>query len=153
LRLRIYFNTSALNRPFDDLSSDRVRVEAEAVAGLFAAIEEGRAEMATSDYLEFEASQNPDRDRAHRVLALLRPAGTHIRLSESLTARAREFEQHGLRGLDALHLACAEAAQAAVLVTTDDRMIRAGARAGAGTKVRVLLPTAALAMLPEGQQQ
>ena len=29
--MRIYFNTSALNRPLDDLSSDRVRIEAEAV--------------------------------------------------------------------------------------------------------------------------
>ena len=27
--MRLYFNTSALNRPLDDLASERVRIEAE----------------------------------------------------------------------------------------------------------------------------
>src|SRR3990167_3161760 len=42
--MRVYFNTSALNRPLDDLSSERVRLEAEAVVGLLAAVESGRVE-------------------------------------------------------------------------------------------------------------
>jgi len=33
-------DTSALNRPFDDLSSERVRVEAEALVALLAAVED-----------------------------------------------------------------------------------------------------------------
>ena len=40
--MRVYFNTSALNRPRDDLSSERVRLEAEAMVGLLAAVESGR---------------------------------------------------------------------------------------------------------------
>ena len=39
--MRVYFNTSALNRPLDDLSSERVRIEAEAVVALLAAVEDG----------------------------------------------------------------------------------------------------------------
>jgi hypothetical protein len=39
--MRVYFNTSALNRPLDDLSSERVRMEAEAVVALLAAVEDG----------------------------------------------------------------------------------------------------------------
>jgi hypothetical protein len=39
--MRVYFNTSALNRPLDDLSSDRVRLEAEAIVALLAAVEDG----------------------------------------------------------------------------------------------------------------
>ena len=44
--MRVYLNTSALNRPFDDLTSARVRLEAEAVAAIIAAAEAGQPEVA-----------------------------------------------------------------------------------------------------------
>jgi hypothetical protein len=43
--VRIYLNTSALNRPFDDLSVAKVRTEAEAVLLLVAEVEAGRVEL------------------------------------------------------------------------------------------------------------
>ncbi len=43
--MRIYFNTSALNRPFDDLSVAKVRTEAEAVLLLVAEVEAGRVDL------------------------------------------------------------------------------------------------------------
>jgi hypothetical protein len=43
--VRIYLNTSALNRPFDDLSAQRVRLEAEAVSVIVAAIEGEQVEQ------------------------------------------------------------------------------------------------------------
>jgi len=49
--MRVYFHTSALNRPLDDLSSERVRLEAEAVVGLLAAVEGGRVDWVGSSYL------------------------------------------------------------------------------------------------------
>lgn len=148
--MRIYFNTSALNRPFDDLSSERVRLEAEAVASLVAAVEVGRAEMASSDFLEFEVAQNPDRERALRVRALAGGARVRVRTSSRVATRARELERFGLRGLDALHIAAAEAAAAEVLVTTDDRMIRGAGRATGRLAVKVMGPHDALALLGRG---
>ena len=59
--MRVYFNTSALNRPLDDLTSDRVRLEAEAVVGLLAAVESRRLDWIGSEYLDFEVEQDPDR--------------------------------------------------------------------------------------------
>jgi len=49
--MRVYFNTSALNRPLDDLSSERVRLEAEAVVGLLAAVgcDRHRADLLDDD--------------------------------------------------------------------------------------------------------
>src|SRR3972149_5217344 len=99
--MRVYFNTSALNRPLDDLSSERVRLEAEAVVGLLAAVE----------------------------------------------ARARGLERVGFRGLDALHMASAEAGGAELLITTDDRMIRQAVRAGRDLRVRPVTPPEAVALL------
>jgi hypothetical protein len=61
--MRIYFNTSALNRPLDDLSSERVRIEAEAVVALLAAVEDGIVDWIGSEYLDFEVEQDPDDER------------------------------------------------------------------------------------------
>src|SRR6266436_359555 len=100
--MRIYLNTSALSRPFDDLRVARIRLEAEAVTALVAAVEGGQAELLSSDYLLFEVGQHPDPDRANRVGAPLQLAKTVIRLSPRVVTRARELERFGLRGLDAL---------------------------------------------------
>jgi hypothetical protein len=148
--MRIYLNNSALNRPFDDLSSPRVRREAEAVATILAAVDQRRVELIGSDYLDFEIDQTPDRERVRRVRTLLRGVGLRVTISPRVAIRARALERFGFRGLDALHLAAAEAGRADLLVTTDDRMLLRAARAGAEVHVRVLPPAEALALLPTG---
>ncbi len=45
-------------------------------------------------------------------------------LNDDLAKRAVEIEALGVKGLDALHLACAERLKAAYFVTCDDRIIR-----------------------------
>src|SRR5262245_36556101 len=99
--MRIYLNTSALNRPFDVLSSERVRLEAEAVVALLAFVEDGTLQWVRSEYLEFEVSQDPDHERVQRVTALLGFATTRVETSDAVAARARELQRFGLRGLDA----------------------------------------------------
>ena len=71
----------------------------------------------------------------------------HVRVSASVVERAKALERVGFRGLDALHLAAAEAGGAAVLVTTDDRMLRRAARARTSLQVRVMSPGEALGEL------
>ena len=145
--MRLYLNTSAYNRPFDDLTVDRVRVEAEAVASLLAAVEEGRAVLVGSEYLDFEVAQTPDQDRARRVRALLQAVDTRIAMTPALVARARALERHGLRGLDALQVAAAETGKADLLVTTDDRLVKRAARAGVEIATRIVYPPEALVEL------
>lgn len=145
-RLRIYFDTSALNRPFDDLSSQRVRLEAEAVAALVAAVENGVVEWVGSDYLDFEVSQIPDPERKTRIRALMTAIDHQVRLSAAIVLRAKGLESLGLRGLDALHIAAAEAGGAGLLVTTDDRMVRRAARF-ADLRVQVVRPTEAAGII------
>lgn len=144
--MRVYFNTSALNRPFDNLSSERVRLEAEAVVTLLAAVEDGALEWVGSEYLEFEVSQDPDRERVRRLSSLLGLAATRVETSDAVAERARALERFRLRGLDALHIASAEAGDADLLVTTDDRMIRPIAQAGREVRVRLVGPVEAVAL-------
>jgi predicted nucleic acid-binding protein len=145
--MRLYFNTSALNRPLDDLASEQVRIEAEAVVALLAAVEDGTADWIGSAYLEFEIDQDTDRERKDRVKSLLRLMRDRVDVSESVAGRARALERLGLRGLDALHVASAEAAAADLLVTTDRRMLRRGIRGAAELRVRLVTPPEAVSQL------
>jgi hypothetical protein len=47
------------------------------------------------------------------------------RIRESVANRAEKIEEIGIRGLDAVHVACAEMSAAETMLTTDDRMVRA----------------------------
>lgn len=146
--MRVYFNTSALNRPLDDLTSERVRVEAEAVVALLAAVEDGIVDWIGSEYLDFEVAQDPDVERVRRVGSLLRLARGRVPASDALAGRARALERFGLRGIDALHVASAEAGGADLLITTDARMIRRAVRAKADLRVRLVTPGEAVSLLP-----
>jgi len=143
--VRIYLNTSALNQPFDNLSSRRIRQEAEAITMVVSAVEARQASLVGSEYLVFEIRQNPDPERGQKILTLLRLARAFVKMSPRVAARASQLERFGLRGLDALHVASAEAGRVDLLVTTDDRMLRRCRRAGARLSVRVVPPLEALA--------
>ena len=151
--MRIYLNTSALSRPFDDLSSTRVRLEAEAVVALMEGVESGALEWIGGDYLDFEVGQDPDRERVQRLSRLLGLVTRRVEMSEVLISRARELEKVGLRGLDALHVASAEAGGARLLITTDDRMIRNARRSPAPLLVRVVTPPEAAEILTTRKRQ
>lgn len=151
--MRVYFNASALNRPLDNLASERVRIEAEAVVALLAAVEDGVVDWIGSEYLDFEVEQDPDDERVQRVRSLLALARTRVPASDVVGGRARTLERLGWRGLDALHVASAEAGGAELLVTTDDRMIKRAARAKANLRVRLVTPPEAVSLLPRRPHQ
>jgi len=137
---RVYFDTCALSRPFDDQSQARIRLEAEAVAHLLRAVDEGRLEWVSSDVVVFEVTRIPDEAQRESLLSLARRAGFTVPLSGEIGRRARVLRQQGLRDLDALHLASAEATQAGVLITTDQRFIRTAAGLNPASTVQVKNP-------------
>jgi predicted nucleic acid-binding protein len=63
-----------------------------------------------------------------------------VPLNDQVAARGRELQAHGLRPLDALHVASAEAAGCAYLVTTDDRMAATLRRNATTLRVRLADP-------------
>jgi predicted nucleic acid-binding protein len=102
---------------------------------------------AARDGARARVNQTPDRDRARRVRALLRGVATRVGATATVISRARALERHGLRGLDALHVAAAEAGKADQLVTTDDRLLKRAARAGVALATRIVFPPEAMAEL------
>jgi predicted nucleic acid-binding protein len=64
---------------------------------------------------------------------------THVKVDAGISARAEVLERLGFAGVDALHLACAEAG-ADVFLTVDDKILRRAPKRGAGNPLVVLNP-------------
>src|SRR5712692_3397938 len=122
--MRIYFDMCSLQRPLDDKTQLRVLLEAQAVLGVLALCESGKADMVASEALAFESDANPDavrRDFADQAIA---KAAQFIRISPQIKADAQSFIDAGIKPLDALHLASAISAKANFLCTCDDRFLK-----------------------------
>jgi predicted nucleic acid-binding protein len=137
---KVYLDVCCLNRPFDDQQQDRVHLEAEAVLLILKRCESGEWHWVSSAVLSYEVDKIPNWERRNRVKELLRGAKEVLPLSDSAVERGEELKGLGLRTYDALHVACAEQASVNILLTTDDRLVRAAARNADKLKVPVKNP-------------
>src|SRR5437870_2724468 len=136
--MRAYLDICALKRPFDDHAQSRIRLEANAVLELLAVSLE-RVTFVHSRAHDVENAQNPIPWRADRVAAWLQSATTLPDAGvDELVRRTSELMAHGFRNFDALHLACAEFAEAEVFATTDDRLLGLADRHAALLRIRVV---------------
>jgi len=120
----IYLDVCCLNRPFDDLTQQRIRLESEAVLLILERCQSGSLDLLGSEAIDFELGRLVDVDKRQRVLSLASLATSKIVISEAIEIRARQLHTYGFHPLDSLHLACAEAGNADVFLTTDDRLLR-----------------------------
>ena len=122
--MRVYLDTSVLNRIFDDQSQPRIYLESSSVLIVFMLIDSGAAQFVTSDVLLFENGNNPYEERREFVSLCVQKADEILSLDEGILARAEELESQGLKGIDALHIACAEKLAVEYFLTCDDNMIK-----------------------------
>lgn len=120
----LYLDNSVLNRPFDDQRQPRIWLETLSFSLVLTLIEAGEVQLVRSPIHDLENSRNPFTLRRRWVEQCLRLAESNMALNDSIKARALGLEQAGSKALDALHLACAEAAGAERFLTCDDRLIR-----------------------------
>jgi predicted nucleic acid-binding protein len=122
--IRIYLDTSVYNRPFDDQTQNRIWLESQSLAIILRLVEQGDVELITSSVVSFETSRNPYPQRRAWVGRVTGLATVRQRLTPAVAARADELAQAGLKNLDALHVAMAEAGGSEYFITGDDRLIR-----------------------------
>lgn len=137
---RIYFDTCCLNRPFDDQTQVRIRLEAEAVLGILSRIENGDWEWIGSEVLLDEIEQTPDAQRSTRVKLLCSFVQEFVNIGDKEIKRAKALQKEGFQAFDALHIACAESAKADVFLSTDDRLLKQAQRVAKRLKTRVENP-------------
>lgn len=91
-------------------------------------MQQGAIQWASSEPLVDEIDRNPDVGRRLENNALLALVSESIEINGSIASRATALHLVGYGAYDALHLACAEAAHADVLLTTDDEFMRRASR-------------------------
>ncbi len=126
--MKVYLDMCAIQRPLDTPSQVRILLEAEAVLGLLSLCERGMIELVSSDALVYENERNPSPIRREYGTAVLAQARYTIRVTPYEKERANQFVRRGIKPLDALHLALAEAGEVDYFCTCDDQLRRQARR-------------------------
>jgi predicted nucleic acid-binding protein len=128
---RIYFDNCTIQRPFDDQQFARIRLETEAVSLLLALCQSSsvsqdahQAMLLVSEISIVENNKNPNSIRKAFGAGIIRQASELIIVNDTLSERARQLIQQSITPFDALHLACAESAQADYFCTCDDKLLK-----------------------------
>ena len=121
--MKIYLDNCCLNRPFDDQTNLRIRLESEAIKMIIFLCEQKRWQLISSKIVEFEIENTPDERRRKELEVINGLASSVVDINEIISSRAKEFENVGLQAFDALHLACSEN-RADVILTVDDKFMK-----------------------------
>ena len=139
---KIYLDTCCLNRPFDDQTQERIRLESEAVLAILSRIEKGDWDWIGSEVLMDEIEQTPDTQKLSRARLLSGFIKQMVEIGEAEIERSKELQGEGFKEFDSLHLACAENAKADVFLSTDDRLLKLAKRISNRLHIRVENPLA-----------
>lgn len=122
--MKVYLDNCCFNRPYDDQSHLRIRLEAEAKLKIQEEIRNGAFELAWSYMLDYENGKNPFKERREQISKWKAYAAEDIDENESVLQVAGMLLEKGIKKIDSLHVACAIQAGADYFLTTDDRILR-----------------------------
>ena len=122
VKLRLYLDNCTFNRPFDDQSQLKVKLETEAKLFIQQGILTGVYELVWSYILEFENSQNKFDDRRNAIYDWKNIAKIYCVENENIIKYAENLKQKNIRTKDALHIACSVYSNSDYLITTDKQL-------------------------------
>jgi len=122
--MRIYVDNCCFNRPFDDQSQVRIRLECEAKMAIQQHICEKRRDLVWSYMVDYENSANPIPERQERIAEWRRNAMVDVDESFEVLEAARRYAAMEIAPKDALHLACAVFGSCDYFLTTDDVLLK-----------------------------
>ena len=120
---KLYLDNCCFNRPFDDQSQLKVRMETEAVLFIQRRIKEGKIEIVWSAILDLEIKRSPHRARQETSDAFRRLSRTIVDIDDNVSRSSFVFQKRGLAWADALHIASAVKAECKYFITVDKRIL------------------------------
>lgn len=105
--MKIYLDQCAYNRPFDDQSNVKNKLETMAKLHIQSQIKQGKYELVWSYMLDFENSNNPNEENKISIQQWENIAKYKCKSSDKILMRGQEIEKQNIRSKDALHIACA----------------------------------------------
>jgi hypothetical protein len=137
--VKLYLDICCLKRPFDSQDQALVRLEAEAVMTILS-LERDDVALVRAPAQLLENAVNPVQWRRDAVDLWLQQDRIEALAGEPLASRTSTLMQMGFKGFDALHLACAEAVGADLLLTVDERFLKKARALAVELHVRVVSP-------------
>ncbi len=142
----VYLDMCCFNRPYDDQTQSRIRLETEAKLLIQQKIKQRLCRLLWSSTLDLECEKNPFGEHRMAIARWRTLAETIVFATPEVVARAHEFALGGVSNFDALHVASAIEGKADFFVTTDDRLLK---KMQGNREIRVALPNNALAEMED----
>lgn len=121
--MKIYLDICCFNRPSDDQSQLRIKLESEAKLKIQTDIQAGNFDLVWSYILEGENEANPFEERKRAIREWKNYAIMDFDAETTILDKAKMLNQIGLRSKDALHISCAISAGCQYFLTTDDKIL------------------------------
>lgn len=121
--MNIYLDNCCFNRPFDDQSLIRIKLETDAKLHIQERIKAHELELTWSYILEFENSMNPYKNKRERIQKWKTFAVNIVYETPAILSLGHAFQGQGIKKKDALHLACAIEGHCDCFLTTDDKLL------------------------------
>ncbi len=137
--MRVYLDNCCFNRPFDDQSSLRIRLETEAKLYVQEQVKNKALALAWSYILDYENRANPCDERRIEIQRWERLAERTTLETPEILEWMRQLALLGLKPCDALHVACAKSTECDVFLTVDKGILR---KTSMFEGVRIMTPVA-----------
>jgi len=124
-KIRVYLDNCCFNRPYDDQSYEKTRLEAEAKLYIQERIRGGKIELIWSFILDFENTVNPYEEQKETIKEWKKVAVENAKPVETIRNCAKEMgSTYGIKPKDAIHLACAIHTKCKYFLTTDRLLLK-----------------------------
>jgi hypothetical protein len=133
--LSVYMDCCCLNRPSDDQTQDKVRIESDTIISILFKCFYDSWKLIGSDIVEYEIMRTPDLNKRNRALNLYSLVKEKIVFNDVIAKRASEIQKYGLKPFDSLHFASAEYRNVDVLLTVDRDFLKCSKKAGSVLRV------------------
>ena len=122
--MKVYLDNCSLNRPFDDQSYIRIRLETEAKLYIQDKIKNQSLDLVWPYILDIENDNNPFKEKRQAIARWKALSNIDVTETQSIIDKANKFVKIGVKAKDALHVACAINGKASLFITTDDKLIK-----------------------------
>lgn len=93
--IKIYLDVCCLNRPFDDWSYERNRLEGKSVTSILQLFNSEQYQLISSEVVEVELRKMKNIDKLKQIKNLLKKADYIIILNQEIDDRSQELEKLG----------------------------------------------------------
>ncbi|MEB3279441.1 MAG: hypothetical protein VKK42_11035 [Lyngbya sp.] len=89
---KIYLDVCCLNRPFDDWTQERIRLEGEAILNIIGRIPSRGWQLIVSEAIAAELEKMTNLEKLESIRDLLQTASVFVTLDEGVDKRSQELE-------------------------------------------------------------